>query len=753
MRLIAQLERQLDDPTLTAVERAKLRCQLAKEFEESGNYEAARNALGDLWRHIGERPRLDNLDQLAAAEVLLRAGTLSGWIGSARQLDGAQEIAKDLISESISIFEELREEEKACGAQIDLSVCYWREGAFDEARVLAQNVLNRISGKGSVQELRAVLDLAVIERTSNRIHECLRLLLDASPMFDASESHGLKARFHNQLGTTLKELGAAEQRSDYFDRALIEYTAASFHFEQAGNVRFRAVVENNLGFVFLLNNRFEEAHEHLDRAQRLFISLKDDGSIAQLNDTRARAFLAQGDNTEAERVARAAVRTLEPGDRLAVLAEALTTHGVALARIGQHEEARAELGRAIEVAERAGDNESAGLAAIIIIEELGARLTIDELRSLYARADELLINSSNPDTLKRLRACARRLTCVAESSPKEFHAHSFVYADERTEELLRRSYLIAGTGETILITGETGTGKEALAHLIHEWSGRAGRFVPVNCNELTETVIESRLFGHRQGSFEGAIHEQAGAVREAAGGTLFLDNIAELSTASQGKILRLIERGEIHAIGASAPERVDVRVIAAANYDLTEHLSRGLFRHDLFYRLNTFHLVTPALRERPADIPLLAKHFIQELCELHGKHISIEPPAFEAMRGLTLKGNAHELRSLMERTLLEASDETVITRTTVETVAARQSKATSFSNPWEGCSLKEEVLSFESNIVRLALETADGTVTQAARLLGITHQRLCAMLQSRHKILLLAKKAARPRNRSTTSRL
>jgi two-component system response regulator GlrR len=753
MRLIAHLQRQIDDSTLTAVERARLRCQLAKELEDSGNYEAARNALGDLWHHIGERPRLDNLDQQTAAEILWCAGTLSGWIGSARQIDGAQEIAKDLISESIAIFEELREEEKACGAQIDLSVCYWREGAFDEARVLAQNVLNRISGKGSVQEIRALLGLAVIEKTAGRNHECLRLLLDASPLFEASEGHGLKARFHNQLGTVFKELGAAEHRSDYFDRALIEYAAASFHFEQAGNVRFRAVVENNLGFLFLMNNRFEEAHEHLDRAQRLFSNLKDERSIAQLNDTRARAFLAEGKKAESERVARAAVRTLEQGDELSLLAEALTTHGVVLARIGHHEESRASLGRAVEVAERAGDNESAGLAAMTIIEELGARLTSDELRSLYDCADGLLVNSSSTETLKRLRSCARRVMSVAESSPKEIQAQRFVYADERTRELLGQSSLVAGTAETVLITGETGTGKESLARLIHEWSGRAGRFVTVNCRELKDRLVESQLFGHRQGSFEGALHEHSGVVREAAGGTLFLDNVEELSAIGQGKILRLMERGEIHAIGASAPEHVDVRIIAAASCDLSERLRSGLFRDDLFYRLNTFHLVTPPLKERPADIPLLAEHLTQELCAIHGKRVRVEASAFEAMRGLTLKGNAHELRALLEQTLLEASDELLITRSAVETIVARQANGANFSNPWAGCSLKEEVLNFESRLVRLALESASGGVTQAARLLGITHQRLCAMLQSRHKNLLLAKKAARPRNPSAVSRL
>jgi Tfp pilus assembly protein PilF len=141
MNLQTQLLHQIDDSTLTHAERARLRCQLAKELEEAGNYEAARGAMGDLWQRVGERPQLDGLDQHTAAEVLLRAGTLSGWIGSSKQIEGAQEFAKNLISESRTIFESLQETEKAAEALTDLAYCYWREGASDEARVILRDAL------------------------------------------------------------------------------------------------------------------------------------------------------------------------------------------------------------------------------------------------------------------------------------------------------------------------------------------------------------------------------------------------------------------------------------------------------------------------------------------------------------------------------------------------------------------------------------------------------------------------------------
>jgi transcriptional regulator with PAS, ATPase and Fis domain len=306
---------------------------------------------------------------------------------------------------------------------------------------------------------------------------------------------------------------------------------------------------------------------------------------------------------------------------------------------------------------------------------------------------------------------------------------------------------------TALITGEAGTGKELLARMIHEWSGRAGRFVAINCAALTETLFESILFGHRKGSFTDAVRDSLGVVHQAAGGTLFLDEIAELSYANQGKVLRLIEYGEAHTVGAPEPEKIDVRIIAATHCNLKARVAEKQFRSDLFYRLNTFQLEIPPLRKRPGDISALALHFAGEMTEQHGRRVRFAPEAIEAMRRLPLRGNARELRSLIERTILTAVDGAEITREAVEVLAARQMSKATLSDAWAGCSFEEEVLQFESNLIKLALETAKGSVTRAARLMGITHQRLCAMLQGRHKNLELAKKPAQRRRRSIITEL
>jgi len=753
MGLAQKFLQQIDNPALNYKERTHLRCQLAKELEESGNYEAARNAMGELWQRIGDRPRIESLDRKTAAEVLLRAGSLSGWIGSANQIEGAQDIAKDLISESASIFDELEEREKAAEAQIDLAICYWRESAFDEARVMLREVLDSLNEQDNETKARALLNSAVVEVSETRFSNALDILKAAAPIFEKSDNPAAKGRFHNQLALVLMQLGESERHEDYTDRALVEYTAASYHFEQAGHTRYRAGVENNLGFLFFVKGNFTEAHEHLDRARLLFTSLKDSVHTAQVDETRARVLLAQGRHADAEKVVRAAVRTLEKGDEQSLLAEALTTQGVALARLGLFEDARLTLGRAGEVAERAGDVEGAGVAAVTMIEELAGQLTAEEAAQFYTRADQLLEKSQQQETLARLRACARRVLEAGRRESVEFAAPNFIYADERMGEVLRQAHRVAGTSGTVLITGETGTGKELLARSIHEWSGRPGKFVPINCGSLSETLIESLLFGHCKGSFTDAVQDHAGAVRQAISGTLFLDEVAELSFANQGKLLRLIERGEVHAIGADEPERVDVRIIAATNRNLKEQVALRQFRDDLLWRLNTFHLEIPPLRERAGDIPALAASFIQEYLVRHKRRVRFTPEAVEAMRQLPLKGNVRELRSLIERTILTAADGTEITRQAIEILAARRTQRAALEETWAGCSIEEEILRYEASLIKLAFEQARGSVTRAARLLGITHQRLSSMLQGRHKDLLYAKKPAQRRKRSIITRL
>jgi CheY-like chemotaxis protein len=416
MIISSQLLHEIADPTLTHDERALLRCRLAKELEDVGNYEAAREAMGELWPEIGGRPALDELSEATAAEVLLRVGALTGWLGSARQIKGAQETAKNLIRESIAGFGALKDTGKVAEAQTELGCCYWREGALDEARTVLRGALSRLPADGEVRAI-ALLRLAIVEGSAKRFSDALRLDIEAAPLFHKSKSHAHRGRFHNQFGFVLRNLGTIEGRLDYIDQALIEYAAASYHFEQAGHRRYHACVENNLGFLFLTIKRFAEAHEHLDRAQALFTSMKDDVHTAQVDDTRARVLLAEGQTTEAEKLVRSAVRTLERGGEQSLLAEALTTHGIALARMGSHEAALREIQRAVEVAQSAGDIEAEGLAVLTMIEELDGHLPTEELTSTYDRAFELLSRSGNQEYKDRLLAASRRVLFLTGALP------------------------------------------------------------------------------------------------------------------------------------------------------------------------------------------------------------------------------------------------------------------------------------------------------------------------------------------------
>jgi CheY-like chemotaxis protein/tetratricopeptide (TPR) repeat protein len=473
MTLISQLLHQITDPTLTNSERARLRCKLAKQFEDVGNYESAREAMGDLWSRIGDRPSLEALDHVTAAEVLLRVGTLTGWIGSAKQIEGAQELAKDLISESIASFEIPSTAKKKLEAQIELAVCYWREGAYDEARVLLEEVRSEIDDEDTDLKAVAFLRSAMVEKVSNRLSDALCLHFEAASLFEASSNQTLKGRFHNEYGAVLMLLGKVEDRRDYVDRALIEYAAASHHFEQARHRRYQGCVENNLGFLFSTIGKFNEAHEHLDRAQALMTSLKDSVHLAQV---------------------------LERGGEQSLLAEALTTQGTALARLGRYEEARAALGRAEEVAGLAGDSEGAGQAALTLIEEMGERLELCDLGDTYERALRLLTGSRHPGNKDRLLACANTVLELvgALPSPSTWEEFSFKQAVRRYEARLIEGAL-RETGGVVSRTAQLlGLTRQSLDSMLHR---RHRRLLPFRTP--TEPRRSSLMFREDDPAQEG----------------------------------------------------------------------------------------------------------------------------------------------------------------------------------------------------------------------------------------------------------
>jgi tetratricopeptide (TPR) repeat protein len=374
MTLLSSLLRQLENPKLSRDRQAELRCQVARAFEDKGEYEEARQAIDEFWQRIGEHPKTEGLKQSTAAEVLLRAGVLTGWIGIKNQVTDAQETAKNLLSESLSIFESLGDKRETAEAQTELALCYWREGSYDEARIMLRGVLAELKANDKLKA-KALLRLAIVERSALGYNEALQILIDNVALFEKNTNHTLQGSYHNNLANLWENLGKAERREDYTDRAFVEYAAASYFFEQAEHKCYLGKVENNLSFLYFKAGSFKEAHSHLDRARCLLSSIKDNDSVAQVDETRARVFLAQGSNLEAEKAARAAVTILEQGGRQDLLAEALITQGTALARLGCYSQSYATLQHAIETAQQAGALSRAGEAALILIEELGEHLT------------------------------------------------------------------------------------------------------------------------------------------------------------------------------------------------------------------------------------------------------------------------------------------------------------------------------------------------------------------------------------------
>lgn len=281
---------------------------------------------------------------------------------------------------------------------------------------------------------------------------------------------------------------------------------------------------------------------------------------------------------------------------------------------------------------------------------------------------------------------------------------------------------IARAASTVLITGESGTGKELIARAIHYHSGRDGKFVSINCGALPENLLESELFGHEKGSFTGAIREKKGLFEEADGGTIFLDEIGEMTLAMQIKILRVLQERSIRKVGGNEEKAVDVRVIAATNRDLSESIQKGTFREDLFYRINVIPIQLPALRQRKEDIPLMVEHFVQKFCSSLGvppKRISTD--AMKALERYSWPGNVRELENVIERCVALDPTGVITTRTLPESIfLGGESVGDAFELPEEGLDLEKHLETIGKYLMLKALERSNGVQTQAAELLGMS---------------------------------
>ncbi|HEV7681034.1 MAG TPA: ATP-binding protein [Pyrinomonadaceae bacterium] len=385
-------------------------CAKARQKIEIGDYDAGCAALQQWWT-IGEWPKQADLSQEAAAELFLTAGTLNGWVATTRRTAGGQKSAERLLSGAVALFDNLGATTRSAECRVELGFCDYRQGLFDIARNSLRSALNDLSDKDTELKAIAMIRLASVERHASRLHDAVSLLNEADRLTDYLSPWTL-GRFHLEFATTLKNLGVAENRNQYFDHALDHYRDAFLHFEALGNHRYTAIVENNHGYLLSALRRFAEAQDHLERARKLFEELGDQVRRAQTDETLAQLYLASEQYDLAEKSVSRAVETMEATAEEALLAETLTTHGLVLCKLGRRHEAKPILHRARRVAERCGDYEGAGRALLILIEEMCEQLGEDERQEIGAQASQLLANSQHASTSERLRNCLARIAAA-----------------------------------------------------------------------------------------------------------------------------------------------------------------------------------------------------------------------------------------------------------------------------------------------------------------------------------------------------
>ena len=291
---------------------------------------------------------------------------------------------------------------------------------------------------------------------------------------------------------------------------------------------------------------------------------------------------------------------------------------------------------------------------------------------------------------------------------------SLIGSSDATLSMLEQALQVAPTRTTVLVRGESGTGKELVAELIHRNSPRAdGPLVKVNCAALPESLVEAELFGHERGAFTGALARRKGRFELADGGTVFLDEVAEVTPATQAKLLRVLQERQYERVGGTETLRVDVRLIAATNRDLERALGDGTFREDLYYRLNVFTICVPPLRERRPDILLLADHFVEKYARDHGKVVKrISTPAIDMLMRYHWPGNVRELENCIERAVVLCEDAVIHSHHLPPTLQTAEDSGT-----MPGGSLKQAVATLEREMISDALKTTRGNQAGAAKLL------------------------------------
>ena len=387
-----------------------------------------------------------------------------------------------------------------------------------------------------------------------------------------------------------------------------------------------------------------------------------------------------------------------------------------------------------EVCSRIKAHQGNGFIPVILVT---AKTETDSVvKGLELGADEYVTKPYDPlelmarvESMLRIRRIVNENTHLKQELAGTYQFENLIGRSTAMKQIYTLLEKVMASPVTVLLTGETGTGKEAMARALH-YSGprKEGRFVGTNCGALAESLLESELFGHRRGAFTDAAEDREGLFEAADGGTIFLDEVGETSPAMQVRLLRVLQESEVTRVGETAPRKIDVRVIAATNKDLKAETLSGRFREDLFYRLNVFPVEIPPLRERREDIPLLADHFLSRNADRSGLvPAALSGEALKALCAYDWPGNVRELENEIERARVMCAPDSEIA---LEHLSDRFAANGQARSPRRDGALRDAVSAVEREMIEAALEQCGGNRTRMAKRLGITRYTLLQKMKA-----------------------
>ena len=383
---------------LTSIEQVQVYCAIVREQIDVGNYDAGCKILRPWWS-FGNWPKLEGLNQQSCADLLFTTGELAGFVASSTQLQRGQRHGEELLNGSVALFEQLGLKSRAAEARIELALCYHRQGLFDIARATLIRVIEYLSDENWELRSLALMRLGSLERHAGRLKDALAQVLQATHLAELS-GPWITARCHLELASIYKDLAIAENVPFYFDEAAHFYLKALHEFEAIGHHRYVAIVENNMGLLLLSLENYKQSEEHLLRSRKLFDGFSDSLRGAQVDETLARLYLQTRQYDLAQTAIERAVQIFELADNEVLLAEALTTNGVIASRLGRYYDAQKSFEAAYKISERCSDNEGAGLALLVMFEEIGGHLEqlekiqiAEKLKTLLASTQKTVLQT------------------------------------------------------------------------------------------------------------------------------------------------------------------------------------------------------------------------------------------------------------------------------------------------------------------------------------------------------------------------